>query len=80
MPFLTNTRKKCVIREINLFLVSFLAKIFPSKVCHFQYNDRLLFSTEIGNIRTWKEMRLQKLEIYIVKIAFVLAFFKLLKN
>ena len=80
MPFLTNTRNKCVIRKINLFLVSFLTKIFPSKVCHFQYDDRLFFSTEIGNIRTCKEMRLQKLEIYIVKIVFVLAFFKLLKN
>ena len=36
-------------------------QIFPSKVCHFQYDNRLLFSKEMGNIRSWKEVRLQKL-------------------
>ena len=38
-----------------------IAQIFPSKACHFQYDYRLLFSTEMGNIRTCKGVRLQKL-------------------
>ena len=36
-------------------------QIFPSKVCHFEYDHRFLLSTEMGNIRTCKEVRLQKL-------------------
>ena len=32
----------------------------PSKVYHFQYDNRFLFSREIGNIRSRKEVRLQK--------------------
>ena len=35
--------------------------IFPSKVCHFQYDQRFLLSREMENIRTCKEVRLQKL-------------------
>ena len=35
-------------------------QIFPSKVCHFQYDNRFLFSREMGNIRSCKEVRLKK--------------------
>ena len=37
------------------------SQIFTSKVCHFQYNLRFLFSREMRTIRTWNEIRLQKL-------------------
>ena len=36
-------------------------QIFPSKVCYFQYDSRFLFCREMGNIRSYKELRLQKL-------------------
>ena len=36
-------------------------KNFPSKVCHFQYDHRFLFSREMSKIRTCKEVRMQKL-------------------
>ena len=36
-------------------------QIFPSNVCHFHYDPRFLFSREMGNIRTCKEVRLQEL-------------------
>ena len=36
-------------------------KYFFSKICHFQYDHRLIFSTETDNTRTCKEVRLQKL-------------------
>ena len=29
-----------------------MGKIFSSKSCNFQYDDRLLFSMEMGNIKT----------------------------
>ena len=35
-------------------------QVFSSKVCHFQFDHRFLFSRELGNIRTCKEVRLQK--------------------
>ena len=35
--------------------------IFPSKVCHFQYDRRFLLSREMGNIRTCKEVSLPRL-------------------
>ena len=35
--------------------------IFPSKVWHFQYDHRFLFSREMRNIRTYKKARLQEL-------------------
>ena len=38
-------------------------QIFPSEVCHFQYDHRILFSREIGTIRTCKEIRLQKFRL-----------------
>ena len=34
-------------------------QIFPSKVCHL-FENRFLFNREMGNIRSWKEVRLQK--------------------
>ena len=36
-------------------------QMLHSKVCHFQYDHRFLFSTEMENIRTRKEISLQKL-------------------
>ena len=33
--------------------------VFPSKVCHFQYDHRFLFSRGMGNIRAYKEVRLK---------------------
>ena len=36
-------------------------QIFPSKVRHFQYDQRILFSRETGNVRRCKEIRMQKL-------------------
>ena len=35
-------------------------QFFPLKVCHFQYDHRFLFSREMENIRTCKEVRLKK--------------------
>ena len=76
-------RNKCVTRKIKLYFFDVVknGQIFPSKVCHFQYDSRSLFSTEIGNIGSCEEVRLQKL------IKFRLSgwysfwhFFKLLKN
>ena len=32
--------------------------IFLSKVFHFQYDQRFLFSREMGNIRAYKDLRL----------------------
>ena len=58
----TNTRNKCITRKINLYFFFDVTKngqIFPSKVCHFQYN--FLFSREIGNVTSCKEVRLKKL-------------------
>ena len=59
----TNIRNKCVIRKINLHFFDVMknGQIFPSNVCHFHYDPRFLFSREMGNIRTCKEVRLQKL-------------------
>ena len=34
-------------------------QIFPSKVCHFQYDHRFLSSRQMGNIRTCKEVCLK---------------------
>ena len=33
--------------------------IFPSKVCHFQYDHGFLFSRKTGNIREYKVLRLK---------------------
>ena len=60
---LTNIRNKCVIRKINLYFFDVIkhGQIFPSKACHSQYGHRLFFGREMGNNRTCKEVRLQKL-------------------
>ena len=49
--------------NINLYFFDVMknGQMFPSEVCHFQYDHRFLFSREMGNIRTWKEKLLQKL-------------------
>ena len=61
IPLLTNIRIKYVIRKINLSFSDVMknSQIFPSKVCHFQYDQRFLFSKETGNIRAYKEVRLK---------------------
>ena len=58
---LTNIRNKSVIRKINLYFFDVMKNghIFPSKVCHFQYDHGFLFSRETGNIREYKEVRLK---------------------
>ena len=38
--------------------------VLPSKVPHFQYDNRFLFSREMGNIRSCRGIRLQKLIKY----------------
>ena len=59
----TNIRDKCVTRIINLYFFGRHEnrQIFPSKVCYFQYVNRFLSTREMGNIRSCKEVRLQKL-------------------
>ena len=62
--FLVNKYKKrmCYKENKSLFFnVMKDGKIFPAKVCHFHYDLRFRFSREIGNIRTCKELLLQKL-------------------
>ena len=36
-------------------------QIFPSKVCHVHYHHKFLFSRTMKNIRSFNELRLQKL-------------------
>ena len=55
-------------------------RIFPLKVCHFQYDHRLLFSREMGNIRTCKEYVCKNLLNLDCQNSICFAFFKLLKN
>ena len=59
---LTNIRNKSVIGKINLYFFDVMKNghIFPSKVCHFQYDHGFLFSRETVNIREYKEVRLKK--------------------
>ena len=44
-------------KENESLLFDFIenGQIFPSKVCHFQYDHRFFFSIEMGNIRICKE-------------------------
>ena len=44
-----------------LFDVVKNGQILPSKVFQFQYDHRLLFSRELGNIRSCKELRVEEL-------------------
>ena len=54
-------RNKRVIIKINplFFDVMKNGNVFPSKVCHFQYDHRFHFSRETGNIKGYKEVRLK---------------------
>ena len=68
-----NIRNKCVIRKINLYYYYYYYYYFvffdvmkydhiiSSKLWHFLYNNRFLFSREMENIRSCKEIKLQKL-------------------
>ena len=63
MSLSTNIRHKCVARKTNLYFFGIMknGQSFPSKVCHFQYDIRFRFIRKMGNIRSCKEVRLQKL-------------------
>ena len=74
----TNIRNKCVIRKINYFDVMQNVQIYLSEIVYFEHDHRFPFSREMGNIRSCKEVRLLKLQV--VRIVFLLAFLKLLKN
>ena len=52
----------CNKKDKYIFDVMQNGESFSSKFCHFQYDDRLLFTTEMGNIKTGREVRLQKLK------------------
>ena len=60
--FLVNKYKKqrCYKENKSLFF-DFMKNgpIFRSKVCHFQYDPKFLFNRRMGNIRAYKEVRLQ---------------------
>ena len=62
LNIVNNINSIIAFRKINLFFFDVMksGQTFPSKVCHFQYNDRFLFSREMGNIRTCKEVCLRK--------------------
>ena len=80
ISMLTNIRNKCVFRKINVhfFKVMKNDEIFPSKVCHFQYDDRFLFSREMENIRrryVWKDLL-----NFDCQNSICFAFFRLFKN
>ena len=52
ISLLTNIRSKCVIKKINLFFdVMKNAQVFPSKLCHFQYDHRLLLNREMEKVQ-----------------------------
>ena len=75
-------KQMCNKKDKYIFDVMQNGQNFSSKFCHFQYDDRLLFTTEMGNIKTGREVRLQKLKFWskLVLDSICLAFFKLLKN
>ena len=58
----TDIRNKCVTRKINLYLFDIMknGQSFFSKICYFQFDNKFLFSREMGNIRSCKEVRLKK--------------------
>ena len=59
---LTNMRNNYVARQINVYFLDVMknGQIFSSRICHSQYDHRLSFSRDMGNIKTCKEIRLQK--------------------
>ena len=80
MSLLTNTRNKCVMRNINLFLASWkMAKLFASKVFHFQYDDRVLVYKWGTSERAGRYV-CKNLWNLDCQDSIYLAFFKLLKN
>ena len=48
------------------FFISWKMDKFPANICHFQYDHRFFFTGEMGNIRTCKEVRLQKFVKFIL--------------
>ena len=72
----------CYQQNKSLFLdVMKNGQIFLSKVYHFQYDHRFLLSREMRNIRTCKEVCLQKPTQFRLPImVFLLEFFKLFVN
>ena len=63
LSLLTNIRNKCVARNINLyFLTSWKMAFFQMFVIFNMIRDSFL----MGNIRTWKKVRLQKLIKFIL--------------
>ena len=55
-------RNNYVARQINVYFLDVMknGQIFSSRICHSQYDHRLSFSRDMGNIKTCKEIRLQK--------------------
>ena len=53
-------------------------QIFRSEIGHFERDHRFLFSSKMRNIRSCKEVRLQKIQV--VRVIFFLKFLKLFKN
>ena len=79
--FLVNKYKKQRCYRENkspFFDVMKNGNIFPAKVCHFQYDDRFLFSREMENIRrryVWKDLL-----NFDCQNSICFAFFRLFKN
>ena len=63
ISLVTNIRKKYVTGKVNPYFFDVMkhGQIFLSKVCHFQFGHRFLFSTEMSNIRKCEEVCLRKL-------------------
>ena len=72
---LANIRDKCVTRNTNVFFLDITKnrQVLASKVCHFQYDHRFLFRSEMGNIRMCVQGDTSKntYQIWIVRIVFV---------
>ena len=58
-PLVNKYKKQTWLFFFFFFDVVRKSHIFPSKVCHFQYGHRFLFSKETRNIRAYKEVRLK---------------------
>ena len=57
---LVNKYKKQLRYKKNESIFFWRLEKCPTKVCHFQYKHRSLFSIGIGNIRSWQDVKLQK--------------------
>ena len=62
IPLLNKPKSKCVITKRNLYFFDVVknGQILPSKVFDIQYDDRHLFSRKMENIRSFKEVILEK--------------------